>query len=41
MKRGIDLRDFQIEIRDSERGRTIKSEAVLAHLIISMVAPGH
>ena len=27
-----------IEIRDSERGRTIKSEAVLPPLIISIVA---
>ena len=33
MTRGIDLRDFQIELRHPESGRTIKSEGGLVGLM--------
>ena len=33
MARGIDLRDFQIELRHPESGRTIKSEGGLVGLM--------
>ena len=37
MKRGIDLRGLQIELRDPEVGKTMMSEAALVRLMKGMV----